>query len=50
MQIVSKGDNLQEMSDPIFCEKKKKMSSADYIYPVRYALIIFRLQVCRTFK
>ena len=24
MQIVSWGDNLQEMSKPIFCEKKKK--------------------------
>ena len=29
MQIVSLGDNLHEMSDPIFWEKYFKMSSAE---------------------
>ena len=34
MQIVSAGDNLHEISDPIFCENQKKyfkMSSAEII-------------------
>ena len=33
MQIVSSGDNLHEMSNPIFCEKQakySKMSSAEF--------------------
>ena len=33
MQIVSEGDNLHELSKPIFSEKYFKMSSAEVFTP-----------------
>ena len=41
MQIVSSGDNLHEMSNPVFLEKKKKkitnMNSAEFAQ--RWAMV-----------
>ena len=40
MQIISNGDNLYEMSKPVFCGKTRKyfkMSSAEYItHPAKH--------------